>query len=632
MRKDKILILPGGLQIGGAEKVAANISKYAPEDEFEFHYLVFDCHENVYRPEIEARGGKVITVPLPNRGYGAYIRTLADLMKEHQYAAVHSHTMFNSGINLAVAKWAGVPIRIAHSHTTKTEHRVSLAKRIYTDCMRAVILTTATHRIGCGVDAGYWLFGKKGFDRSGFVLRNGIDTKAFAYSEAARNKIRSQYHLEDTFVIGHTGTLLPVKNQEYLIARMPQILKRRPNAVLMLVGGDEGSEMPRLKKIAEECGVSERVIFTGPVLNVNEHLSAFDVFAFPSKREGTPLALLEAQANGLPCMVSKNVPEDSFLTDLITTVSLEDPDKWTEGLCNSWRSGSDHEFEKIKQAGYDALDAYRRIYEVYRGKDTPRKAVVTLSFDDGRGDNTAVLDQILLPRQIPVTLNITTGYIDGTCPKTHLPTRKDPMIKQDVIRFAKNPLVEIALHGDQHQNTPEDILTGRAKLIQWLKLEENHSFGFASPKSKMNRELWESDIYADVRANLLYMRDSYRIDTCRLLRSLMRKAGRVIHIPAFYAIAYADSKMIFRDKKIVYSACVLKETSFRQVRALLEHCIRTNSAITLMFHSILPDCGKDDAWSWDAKKFEKLCNYLVEKREEGKLEICTTKKMFEKLQ
>lgn len=631
MTKKKILIFPGGLQIGGAEKVAANISKYASEDEFEFHYLVFDCHENVYGPEIEAKGGKVITVPLPNQGYGAYIRTLADLMKEHKYAAVHSHTMFNSGINLTVAKWAGIPVRIAHSHTTKTEHRVSLAKRIYTGCMRAVILATATHRIGCGVDAGYWLFGKKAFDKSGFVLRNGIDTRAFAYSEPARNKIRRQYHLEDTFVIGHTGTLLPVKNQEYLIARMPAILKSRPNAVLMLVGGDEGSELPRLKSLAVEYGVSDRVIFTGPVLNVNEHLSAFDVFAFPSRREGTPLALLEAQANGLPCIVSKNVPKDALLTDLITTVSLDDPDKWTDCLCRSQRSDSGCEAKKIKLAGYDALDAYHRIYDVYRRKDLPRKAVVTLSFDDGRGDNTAVLDQILLPRQLPATLNITTGYIDGTCPDVSRPTGKEPMTKQNVIRFAKNPLVEIALHGDQHLNTPEDILAGRAKLIQWLNLEENHSFGFASPQSKMNRELWESDAYADVRAKLLYMRDSYRIETCRLLRTLLRKAGRVIHIPAFFAIAYGDSKMSFRDGKIVYSACVLKETSFRQVRALLDHCIRTNASITLMFHSILPDCGKDDVWSWDTKKFEKLCNYLVEMREKGKLEICTTKQMFEKL-
>lgn len=631
MTKKKILILPGGLHIGGAEKVAANISKYAPNDEFEFHYLVFDCHENIYGPEIEARGGKVITVPLPNRDYGAYIRTLFMLMKEHHYAAVHSHTMFNSGINLAVAKWAGVPVRIAHSHTTKTEHRVSLAKQIYTACMRAVILSTATHRIGCGVDAGYWLFGKKGFDKSGFVLRNGIDTRAFSYSEAFRTQIRRQYHLQDAYVIGHTGTLLPVKNQEFLIARMPEILKRKPNAVLMLVGGDEGNELDRLKSVAAEYGVSERVIFTGPVLNVHEHLSAFDVFAFPSKREGTPLALLEAQANGLPCIVSKNVPEDAFLTNLITTVSLDEPDSWTELLCSSLRTDPNLESEKIRLAGYDALDAYNRIYDVYRMKDTPRKAVVSLSFDDGRGDNTIVLNQILVPNQLPATLNITTGYVDGTCPEAFLPTKKPPMTKQDVIRFSKNPLVEIALHGDMHQNSPEDIMAGRAKLMDWLNLDKNHSFGFASPQSKMNRDLWQSDLYADIRSKLIYMRDSYRIDSCRFLRTLLRKAGRIIHLPSFYAIAYADSRMTFRDKKIVYSACVLKETSFRQVRALLELCIRTNASITLMFHSILPDCGKDDVWSWDIKKFEKLCNYLIEKRKEGKLDICTTKQLFEKL-
>ena len=447
-----------------------------------------------------------------------------------------------------------------------------------------------------------------------------------------REKIRRHYGVEDAFIIGHTGTLAQVKNQIFLIELLPTILQKKPNAVLLLVGGNESGELTKLRAAAQKYNVADRVIFTGAVLNVNEHLSAFDVFAFPSKREGTPLALLEAQANGLPCIVSKNVPDDAFLTELITTVPLDDPSKWVEKIVTARRSGCSHYCEQIRQAGYDAVNSYSQIYEIYRGKESPRKAVVTLSFDDGRGDNTQMLDEILIPRKIPATLNITTGYIDGTCPEEFCPTNKQPMTKEAVIRFGKHPFVEIALHGNNHQNTPVDILEGRNKLIHWLELNEDHVFGFASPGSALTPAQWNSDDYAHVREKLLYMRSSYRINTCRNLRTLLRKVGRIIHIPAFYAIAYADSKMIFRDKKIVYSACVLKETSFRQVRALLEHCIRTNSAITLMFHSILPDCGKDDAWSWDAKKFEKLCNYLVEKREEGKLEICTTKKMFEKLQ
>lgn len=631
MEKKKILVLPGGLQIGGAERVAANLCKYAPE-EFEFHYLVFDCHENAYGCEIEAKGGKVIAVPLPNRGYGRYIKTLSNLMKAHRYAAVHSHTMFNSGLNLAVAKWHGVPVRIAHSHTTKTEHRVSPVKHIYTAVMRGVILATATHRIGCGVEAGNWLFGRRSFEKSGFVLRNGIDTQAFSFSGETRNRIRSQYGLENAFVIGHTGTLLPVKNQSYLIDRMPAILKRIPNAVLMLVGGDEGDELSKLQEQARRCGVSDRVHFAGPVLNVNEYLNAFDVFAFPSRREGTPLALLEAQTNGLPCIVSKNVPEDAFLTDLITTVPLEDPDQWVERICTARRAYPEHYPDLIREKGYDARYAYNQIYRMYHGAALPRKATVCLSFDDGRGDNTWIFEELLIPRRIPATLNVTTGYVDGTCPTQCKPTQKQAMTVEDVVRLADEPLIELALHGDRHQNTPQDILEGRRKLIQWLGCEENAGFGFASPRSALGREQWESEEYAKVRAKVLYMRASYRIESCKLLRDLCRKAGRILPIPCLYRIAYAESKMAFRDRKMVYSACVLKETTFAQVKSLIDLCIQTNTSVTLMFHSILPDCGKDDVWSWDEVKFVKLCDYLVQKRGEGLLDICTTKQMYEKMQ
>ena len=99
---NRILIIPGALNMGGAERVAANICTYAPEGEFEFNYLVFEGHDNVYGPEIEARGGKVITVPVPASGYRTYIRLLRKLIKENRYDVVRSHTMFNSGINPAM--------------------------------------------------------------------------------------------------------------------------------------------------------------------------------------------------------------------------------------------------------------------------------------------------------------------------------------------------------------------------------------------------------------------------------------------------------------------------------------------------------------------------------------------------
>ena len=319
---NKILVISAGLHIGGAERVAANISKYAPDDDFEFHYLVFEGYENVYGPEIQEKGGKIFTFAPPCNDYIKYLRSIIQLMREQRYTAVHSHTMFNSGLNMLAAWMAGVPVRITHSHTTKTERRVSFAQKAYECAMRWIINQLSTDYFACGVEAGNWLFGKKKFERQGFVIKNGIETNRFIWSPENRNKIRMQYGLDNAFVIGHTGSMVKVKNQEYLIELMPLIQKICPNAILMLVGGGDEDECTRLKEVAKKYGVNENVIFVGAVHNVNEYLSAFDVFAFPSLREGTPLSLIEAQANGVPCVVSTNVPSDVFLTDLISVVPL----------------------------------------------------------------------------------------------------------------------------------------------------------------------------------------------------------------------------------------------------------------------------------------------------------------------
>lgn len=360
----KVLIIAGGLQIGGAERVAANISKYAPGDEFEFHYVVFEGIENAYGPEIEAAGGIVFTIPSPEKGYGAYIRRIYALIRKHRYAAVHSHTMFNSGLNLAIAKFMRVPVRIAHSHTTKTERKVSAAQKSYEQFMRILIRFCATDLFACGIEAGYWMFGKKTFDRKGVVISNGIDTDMFSFSEDARRQIRNQYGLEDRFVIGHSGTLLPLKNQVFLIRLMPNILQKRPDAVLMLLGNGAEEYRKELLQTAAQLQMSDRVVFCGGVSNVHKYLSAFDVFAFPSLREGTPLALIEAQTNGLPCVISDRIPGDVHLTDLIRALPLEAEELWAEQLCSAQRTGGNYA-RQINALGYSCHQAYEPIYHAY---------------------------------------------------------------------------------------------------------------------------------------------------------------------------------------------------------------------------------------------------------------------------
>ena len=625
---EKVLIIAGALHIGGAERIAANICCYAPAEQFEFHYVVFEGYENAYGAEIEARGGRVFTLPSPKKGYLRYCRLLAELIRTHRYSVVHSHTQFNSGINLLVSKALHVPIRIAHSHTTKTEGRVSLPQNAYEHLMRWVIRKTATHLLACGVEAGRWMFGRKAFDAEGIVLRNGIDPAANAYSPSNREKTRACFGIDpNAFVIGHAGTLLPLKNQEFLIRLMPEILKARPDAVLLLLGAGSPEERARLEAIASESGVKRSVLFGGGVHNVCEILSAMDVFAFPSLREGTPLALLEAQANGLPCVVSNRIPKDAFLTDLITALPLENPEAWIGQLLRAKRENSFRYAEELVRVGYDFSGAYHPLYTIYRSI-----ATVSLSFDDGRGDNTEAVDRLFLPAGLPVTLNITTGYVDHSCPPELLPSPKAPMQKEDVQRLAASPLVEIAMHGDCHQNTLDDIQRCREKLTAWLGSRAHGQFGFASPGSGMSLDWFRSEEAGELRDDVAYLRTSLRIRSLGMIRVLSRKAARVLHLPFLYRIAYHDTVMTECDSKILYSVPVMRDITPQQIRAVLRSCVHRRGALVLMFHSVDEDAASCDAWSWSKEKMQVLSAVLLAMQKQGTLALCTSVEQFARLQ
>lgn len=358
----KVLIICAGLQFGGVERFAANTIKFAPADEFQFDYLIFEGLGDAFAPEIIEKGGRVVTFPSPQQGYKSYIKKLGDLIDENHYDVVHSHTQFNSGLNLWVAKKHGVPVRIAHSHTTAHENKTSKKQLIYEKLMRKMILRSATHCCSCGVEAGKWMYGNKPFT----VISNGIDTDLFAYNESNRSSIRKQYGIEsDSLLIGHSGTISKLKNQELLIRLLPEIQKKKKAELLLLGTCPNQEEVQRLKNLASELKVSDSVHFAGAVMNVNEHLSAFDVFAFPSLREGTPLALIEAQANGLPCIISDNIAADAVLSDLVTQIPLSDEKAWISALSKAKRNQPEKYVDVIKKSGYDAREAYRKLFDLY---------------------------------------------------------------------------------------------------------------------------------------------------------------------------------------------------------------------------------------------------------------------------
>ena len=147
-----------------------------------------------------------------------------------------------------------------------------------------------------------------------------------------RQQLREQLGFADSYIMGNVGRLHFQKNQEFLLKIFASVGKKKTDARLVLVG--QGEDEEKLKKLASELGIEKKIYWAGVQQDICQWLSAFDLFVFPSRFEGAPIAALEAQANGLPMLTSKQaVPESCILNGNCKRISLDAPlEEWTDTL------------------------------------------------------------------------------------------------------------------------------------------------------------------------------------------------------------------------------------------------------------------------------------------------------------
>lgn len=255
-----------------------------------------------------------------------------------------------------------------------------------------------------------------------------------------------------------------------------------------------------------------------------------------------------------------------------------------------------------------------------------KKAIVTLSFDDGRIDNYRMAKEILLPNNIPATINIATGYIDGRLKMLGKGYNPKPMTMENIRELYNTELIEIAGHGDLHKNEWNDIKVGRRKLLEWLHLPSDSKIGFTSPGSGMTPTFIKENQRILEKSGFLYVRTGPEIRTNRIMRLGARKAARVLHWRKLYKIAYKDTLQNKIMKETVLSIPILKDTSLEEIKELVRLAEKKKWICTLMFHSIVDEQKNKDAdiWCYDYTKFERLVLWLKEEKEKNKLDVMTT--------
>lgn len=317
---------------GGVEAVVMNYYRHIDRNKIQFDFICDNDSTNIPYEEIKKLGGKIILIP-PYQKIVKYHYALVKVLKEGNYKIVHSHINTLSVFSLFAAKCARVPIRIAHSHSTtnKKEEKKNLIKQI----LRPFSKLFATDYMCCSEYAGRWLFGNKIYDEGRvYLLNNAIDLDMFKYNEQVRKKKRSELGIDDeTLVIGHIGRFVEQKNHKFLIDIFEELHRKTEKAILLLVG--QGPLMNEIKEKVNKLELGDFVKFLGQRNDTNNLYQAMDVFVLPSLYEGLPVVGVEAQASGLPCILSDEMTKEIKILETTKFESInEKTSKWVQDILN----------------------------------------------------------------------------------------------------------------------------------------------------------------------------------------------------------------------------------------------------------------------------------------------------------
>ena len=341
----RILHIVGAMYPGGMENFIMNLYRNIDRTRFQFDFIVHQQKDNDYTEEIEQLGGRVYLLPRLTRKPFSNLHRIRRLVRENHYPMVIRHTA-NALVapQLLAAKSAGA-VTVCHSHN-ETDPQLRL-HRMGQKLMRRA----ADIRLACSEKAGHWMYGDQSFE----VIHNAIDIPRFAYRESKAAKIREEFHLGGKHAYGNIANFIASKNHSYLLRIYREIIKLDPDAVCFCLG--EGDLRPQIEEEIKELHLEERVILTGIRGDVPDFMSALDVLVFPSRFEGLPLTLIEAQAAGLPSLISDTITGDVIVTEgIVQQLSIElDPKEWAERAVLLAKEQSDRTcpYESIAAAGYD---------------------------------------------------------------------------------------------------------------------------------------------------------------------------------------------------------------------------------------------------------------------------------------
>lgn len=369
IKNNRLLCIISCMNTGGAETFLMKMFRVMDKEKYSMDFCV-NSDDNYYSDEISRLGGKIYVIPSKSKNMFKSFNAIKQIVKNNNYKyviRVNEHSL--SVLDLLAAKAGGATELIMRSSNASSPGKLS---RTLHKMFKFLPILVPNKKIAPSELAAQYTFGKKALKENKVViLHNGLEINKFAFNLDDRMQYRKLLGVEDKVVIGHVGRFSNQKNHKFLIQIFRKIKDTVPNSVLLLVG--QGELESEIKNEIALHDLDDSVKFLGVRKDIPQLLSTMDGFVFPSLYEGMPNTVIEAQTNGLPCLISDTITKEAAVTKLVDFENINnDPSIWSNKIINMINKNSNKKRINasivMKQNNYDVAEVIR-IFEHYIFED-----------------------------------------------------------------------------------------------------------------------------------------------------------------------------------------------------------------------------------------------------------------------
>lgn len=352
----------------GVYKYIFNHMPYLDREKYQFSFWTKGKAELMETEEYKRYGFDIFEIKNVERGDKDAFRREIESVLSKGFDVIHLHTSSWRGFFIEqVAMELGIKRVIVHSHSTGIDVADEIERvertRIHNKFKEEFSFKYATDVCACSKLAAEWLYGDNIPKERIKILPNAINAEKYIYNSKLREEMRRKLGVADRIVIGNVGRYSFQKNQEFLVKTFAKAVKKNEKLFLLCLG--QGEEIDNILTLVYDLGIKDSVAILGWQDNVCDYLQAMDAFFLPSRFEGFPISLIEAQAAGLLCYVADTVTREAAITNLVNYLPLEE-DKWIAEMVNAKCFPRENMYEVVSLAGYDikgAADVLMNFYD-----------------------------------------------------------------------------------------------------------------------------------------------------------------------------------------------------------------------------------------------------------------------------